>query len=63
MERLVAAPERKLSKPVELLKVCFNAEQSAYPGCGAEVLVDPSDKHPRIELIFDPMLDCHDARE
>lgn len=62
LERLITVPEHKLSQPVELLKVCFNAEESAYAGCAAEVLVDPSDEHRRIELIFDWMLDCHDAR-
>ena len=62
LEQLVGVHSHKLRQPVERVKVRFDAEEGDYAGRGAEVLVDPSQTCPRIELIFDRMLDTPDAR-
>ena len=62
LEQLAGVRGDKLRQPVERVKVRFDAEEDAYAGRGVEVLVDPSAECPRIELVFDRMLDTPDAR-
>lgn len=62
LERLVGVREDRLRQPVGRVKVRFNAEEDAYAGRGVEVLVDPCNERPRIELVFDRMIDCADTR-
>ncbi len=57
LKQLVGVHSHKLRQPVERVKIRFDAQESDYAGRGAEVLVDPSEPCPRIELIFDRMLD------
>lgn len=62
LDQLLHVPAHLRHQPVQKVKVIVGAEEEQYAGRGVEVRVDFTGEVAQMELVFDQMLDGHDAR-